>query len=114
MDQATYEAARTRYHNEAAAFAEAIIARLSTELIEAIPTATKLHVHGEYDEEMELKVRIALLELADGTLIEPTDEVDGVDGWEEMVDELDSDYLLYLAGVTGEDYLGNHVIDLSA
>jgi hypothetical protein len=77
------------------------------------PTATELHVEGEYGEDGDVRLRAQKVTGPLGLIAGYVDNQSSEDRWDEFVDDgIDSIYLDWLAAITYEDYLGDHVIEL--
>lgn len=89
---------------------------LVTELVhERFPTASTLSVYGEYNEESNLRVRVASIRVLredDDAYTIDVEEDELVLDIEELVSKIE-DLLNYLSDLSGEDFLGNHEIDLT-
>lgn len=79
--------------------------RVRDRLRQLSPTATVALLHGEFNEDMLVRVNIDSLNDSDGNMILTPD------GWDEAMDELDEP-LMYLGELT-EDWLGTHSMELA-
>lgn len=104
------DAAIAAYHLAAGQIATAALADLTAATLAAFPDATDLTLTGAYNEDGEVRITIDQV-----NAYEPAGRLSAEDGNAEQIEALEEaceEALMYLADVTGEDYLGETTIDL--
>lgn len=89
-----------------------LIERLAVETVgDALPGAAAIEVHGEINEDWLRVLRIRRVLSAEGDVL--FDVANGHDDRrvEDAIDMIDADYLDLLMDLTGDLYLGNHLLD---
>lgn len=99
---AAWEAARARFFVEQAKFLMACRAEVQRVVRNHLPAAESVCLHGEYNEDG--LIRLALTCISHDP-IDPSDDLADI-----LSDDLD-EVLMYLAENSGEDYLGDNVIE---
>lgn len=112
MTQARYDAARTAYHAAAHEYEAAIYNHVGTLVRERFPTAAKANVYGTVNEDGTPVLRVVTIVDAEGKVLAAVDEPE--EAWEDFIDELDTEYLDVLIDLTGDDYLGDNEIEVTA
>lgn len=109
--EADYESAKRNYTQAASRLAEVLEQIAVASVLDQHPTAKRIDVQGEYDEEGGLRLRLQRIldSDVDGSALWDIDE-----GGDEWVDVIDSEYLDWLADITGEDWVGEHQLDMEA
>jgi hypothetical protein len=78
---------------------------------DALPTAERLEVLGEMNEDWAWTLRIQRVIDADGAVLFDIKAGAADRDVEDLIDEVGVDYLDLLLEITGEDYFGRHEID---
>ena len=87
--------------------------RLAIEtLVDVLPGAAVVEVHGEFNEDWLRTLRIRRVLSADGTVLFDVEEGHDDPQVEAAIDEVNSEYLDLLLDLTGDTYMGASAIQL--
>ena len=81
-------------------------------LVDVLPGASVIEVHGEFNEDWQRTLRIRRVLTADGTVLFDVEEGHEDPQVETAIDEVNTEYLDLLLDLTGDTYMGASAIRL--